>query len=104
MVEYDSFIDEYIFLISTSDPWYGYILMYLYNLKCHASFSREERCNLCVNAKNYLLIGDTLYRREVDSILRRFLTHEEVERVLNDYHSRACRGNLSGIETTQKIL
>ena len=28
-IEEDSFPDEHIFLISTSDPWYGYILVYL---------------------------------------------------------------------------
>ena len=25
----DTFVDEYIFLISTSDPWYGDIIVYL---------------------------------------------------------------------------
>ena len=29
VVEEDSFPDEYIFLVSTSDPWYIYILVYL---------------------------------------------------------------------------
>ena len=29
VVEDDSFLDEHIFLISTSDPWYGDILIYL---------------------------------------------------------------------------
>ena len=29
VVEQDSFLDEYIFLISTYDPWYGDILVYL---------------------------------------------------------------------------
>ena len=25
----DSFLDEFLFLISTTDPWYGYLLIYL---------------------------------------------------------------------------
>ena len=29
VVEDDSFPDEHIFLISTSDPWYGDIIIYL---------------------------------------------------------------------------
>ena len=33
VVEDDSFLDEHIFLISTSDPWYGDILIYLQTLK-----------------------------------------------------------------------
>ena len=40
----------------------------------------------------------------LDSILRRCLTHEEAEVVLNDCHGVACGGNLSGISTAQNIL
>ena len=42
--------------------------------------------------------------RRVYLILRRCLTHEEAEHFLNDSHSRACGGHLSGLATTQKIL
>ena len=85
-IEEDSFPDEHIFLISTSDPWYGDILVYLQTLKCPTTFSREEQRKLHLHVKNYLIIGDTLYRRGVDSILHRCLTHEEDEIVLNDSH------------------
>ena len=104
VVEDDSFPDEHIFLISTSDPWYGDILIYLQNLKYPATFLQGEQRKLCVHAKNYLIIGDTLYRRGVDSILRRCLTHEEAEIVLNDAHSGACGGHLSGLATAENIL
>ena len=92
VVEDDSFPDEHIFLISTFDPWYGDILIYLQNLKYPAAYSMEERCKLRLHAKNYLIIGDTLYRRGVDSVLRRYLTHEEANIVLNDSHSGSCGG------------
>ena len=90
VVEEDSFPDEYIFMISTSDPSYGDILVYLQNLKCPTSFSWEDRCKLRFNAKKYMIIDDALYRCGVASILHRCLTHEEVEIVLNDSHSGAC--------------
>ena len=103
-IEEDSFPDERIFLIFTSDPWYGDILIYLQNLKCPASFSLEERCKLCTHAKNYLIIGDTLYKRGVESVLHESLTHEEADIVLNDAHRGACGGHLSGLAMTQNIL
>ena len=103
-VEDDLFLDEHIFLISTSNPWYGDILIYLHTLKYPATSSREERRKLRLHAKNYLIIGDTLYRQGVYSILRHCLTHEEAEIVLNDSHSGACWGHLSGLATAQKIL
>ena len=69
-IEEDSFPDEHIFLISTSDPWYGDILIYLQTLKYPAAFSWEEWRKLHLHAKKYLIIGDTLYHRGVDSVLR----------------------------------
>ena len=59
------------------------------------NFLVEERRKLCLHAKNYLIIGDTLYRRGVDSILCRCLTHEEENTFLNDAHSGECGGHLS---------
>ena len=47
-------------------------------------------------------MDNTLYRCGVDSILRRCLTHEEAELVLNDCHGGACGGHLSGISKAQK--
>ena len=41
-IEEDSFPDEHIFWIFTSEPWYVYILVYLKNLKYPEAFSREE--------------------------------------------------------------
>ena len=41
-VEEDSFPDEHIFFIATSDPWYRDILIYLQTLKYPAAFLREE--------------------------------------------------------------
>ena len=73
----DSFVDEHIFLISSTDPWYGDIIIYLETLRVPYHLSRDEQWFLHHNSKNYLIIGDTLYRWGVDSILRRCLTHDE---------------------------
>jgi hypothetical protein len=68
------------------------------------NLSLEEHCCIHHHSKRYLIIGDTLYRRGIDTILRHCLTHDEVERVLNDYHLGACGGHLFGMDTTQKSL
>ena len=52
VIEDDSFPDEHIFLISTFDPWYGDILIYLQTLKYLAASSREEQRKLRLHAKN----------------------------------------------------
>ena len=53
---------------------------------------------------NYIIIGYTLNPRMVDSILRRCLTLEEAESILNDCHNGACGGHLSELAMAQKIL
>ena len=38
----DTFVDEHVFLISTLDPWYGDIIIYLQTLKVPTQLSRDE--------------------------------------------------------------
>ena len=100
----DSFPDEFMFLISTNDPWYGDLLIYLQTQEFQLHLSSDDHHRICHHVKYYLILNDTLYRRGIDSILWWCLTHEEDEHVLNDFHSRACGGHLSGMATAQKIL
>ena len=50
------------------------------------------------------MIQEILYCRGIDTILRHCLTCDEAETILNDCHSGACGGHLSGLATTQNIL
>jgi len=45
-----------------------------------------------------------LYYRGVDTVLRRCVTHEEAEKVMNDCHSGACGGHQSSYATVQIFL
>jgi hypothetical protein len=100
VVPEESLIRGDMFFITFSDPWYRDILIYLQTLKCPTFACRDERHRICHQAKNYLILDDTLYRRGIDCILRRCLTHKEVVIVVNDCHTRACGGHLSGLATT----
>jgi hypothetical protein len=100
----DSLPDETLFLISTSYPWYGDILLYLQTQRFQPDTSHEERRRIHHHSRRYIIVGDTLYRRGIDTILRRCLIHEEAKNILNDCHLGACGGHLSGMATTQKIL
>ena len=62
----------------------------------------DEQQRLRHVSKSYLIVDNTLYRHGVDSILRRCLTHEEAELVLNDWHRGACGGHLSRLSIAQK--
>jgi hypothetical protein len=62
-----------------SDPWYGDILLYLQTQCFQPIISHDERRRIINHSKHYLIIGDTLYRHGIDTILRCFLTHEEAK-------------------------
>jgi hypothetical protein len=100
----DPLPDESLFLISTSDPWYGDILLYLQTQRFQPNISREERRRIRHHSRRYLILDDTLYHRGIDTILRRCLIHEEAERILNDCRLGACGGHLFRMATAQKIL
>jgi hypothetical protein len=104
VIHVDSFTDGYIFLVSSSDPWYEEIVRYLQTLKFPQHLSRDDRQRIRHQAKKYTIVGDTLYHRRINDILRRCLTHGEAESLLNNFHYEACGGHLSGLATTQKIL
>ena len=100
----DTLVDEHILLVSTSDPWYGDIIVYLQTQRTPTHLSWDEQRWLRHVSKNYLIVDNTLYHCGVDSILQCCLTHEEDEVVLNDCHGGACGGHLSGLSTAQNIL
>ena len=97
-------MDESLFLISTIDPWYGDIIVYLQTQSFQPELSWSQRRKIRLQSQQYHIVGDTLYCGGADSIFRRCLTHEEAEKVLNDCHSGACGGHMSRYATTQKIL
>ena len=99
----DTFVDEHIFLISTLDPWYRDIIVYLQTQRTPTHLLQDEWRWLCQVSKNYLIVDNTLYHHGVDSILWCCLTHEEDKVVLNDCHGGACGGHLSVLSTAQKI-
>ena len=100
----DHISDETLFPISTLDPWYGDIIVYLQTSSFRPTLSKDARWRIRHQSQPYRIIGDTLYRLGVDSVLRRCLTLKEAERVLNDCHSNACGGHMSGYATDKKIL
>ena len=66
----DSFPDEFMFLISTTDPWYGDLIIYFQTQIFQTNISHDDRHRIHHHAKYYLILNDTLYRHGIDSILQ----------------------------------
>jgi hypothetical protein len=99
-----NFPDEHLFYITSDDPWYNDLHVYLQTQKFGNHLSRDDRHHIHHQAPRYLIIKEILYRWGVDTILCQCLTIDEADRVLNDYHNDACGGHLSGISIAQKII
>jgi hypothetical protein len=100
----DSLPNESLFLISTDDVWYGDIIIYLQTHTFRPTLSSTDRHRIRYQAHQYIILGDTLYHRGIDSVFRRCLTFDEAKKALNDCHSGACGGHMSGYATAHKIL
>ena len=66
----DPFTDEFLFLISTTDPWCGDLLIYPQTQRFQSNLSCDDHHCICHHAKYYLILNDTLYRCGIDFILR----------------------------------
>jgi hypothetical protein len=42
VIHVDSFVNEHVFIVSSSDPWYGDIVLYLQTLKFPQHLSRDD--------------------------------------------------------------
>ena len=65
----DSLLNEWLFLISKTDPWYGDIILYLQTLRYQLVATRDEHHRIRHQAKYYLILNDALYSSGVNSIL-----------------------------------
>jgi hypothetical protein len=95
----DSLLDESLFLISYDDAWYGDIIFYLQTQTFCPKISSTDHCRIHYQAYQYIILGDTLYRQGVDTILHRCLTFDEAKKALNDCHSGACGIHMFGYAT-----
>ena len=92
----DSLPDESLYLISSDDLWYGDIIIYLQTQNFQPNLSSTYHRRIRYQAHQYIILGDTLYSHGIDSIFRRCLTVDEVEKSLNECHSGAYGGHMSG--------
>jgi hypothetical protein len=95
----DSLPDESLFLINIDDIWYGNITIYLQTQNFYPTLSSTDQRRIRYQSHQYIILGDTLYRRGIDFIFQCCLTFDQAKRALNDFHSRACGGHMSGYAT-----
>ena len=66
----DSLHDESLFLISFDDIWYEDIIIYLQTQTFWPDISSIDHHRTWYQTHQYIILGDTLYHRGIDSIFR----------------------------------
>jgi hypothetical protein len=64
----DSLLDESLFLISFDDLWYEDIIKYLQTQTFRPNLSSTDRLRIRYQARQYIILGDTLYHRGIDLV------------------------------------
>ena len=69
-----------------------------------AEWTKEERRKVKVNSTHFAIIGNRLFTKGADGILRRCVSEAKVPGILTSYDDSACGGHFSGQLTCQKIM
>ena len=64
----------------------------------------RKRRYLVLKPTPYFLIANTLFRRNSDGVLLRFLDKDEIETILRELHSRPTGGHFERETIAHKIL
>ncbi|MCO5588722.1 hypothetical protein L7F22_042681 [Adiantum nelumboides] len=80
------------------------ILYFLETIECPKHLERVQRLHLVRKALSYQLIGEHLYHKGKDLVLRRVPLVKEIEKILMSCHDGVCGGHFAQEITSKKIL
>ncbi|KAJ9544863.1 hypothetical protein OSB04_024570 [Centaurea solstitialis] len=100
----ESFLDEQLFGVSSSEPWYADMVNFLVGSIIPHDYNSHQRKKFISDAKHYFWDEPCLYKRCADGMVRRYIPDEEKADVLNHCHNLECGGHFSADRTVAKVL
>lgn len=100
----DSFLDEYLFAISTYSPWYADIANYLAAGKFPQYLSSKENRKIIQQSATYTWIDVNLYHIGPDFQIKHCVREDEFFDILKSCHEEPCGGNFADKQTGYKVL
>ena len=85
-------------------PWFADYVNYLVAKVILPEFNYQQRKRFFEHLKHYYWDEPILYKHCVDQVIRRCVPEEEMESILNYFHTLACGGHFCGQRTTVKVL
>ncbi|CAN6581514.1 unnamed protein product [Malus baccata var. baccata] len=100
----ESFLDEQLFSLKITDPWYADIINYKVIKKIPDDFTRAKKDKLVKIAKYYEWDDPYLWKYCTDQLIRRCVPESEFKSILTFCHSYACGGHFGAKRTALKVL
>ena len=85
-------------------PWFFDFVNYLVVRVLPPEFSYQQNKRFFAQLKHYYWEDPIMYKHCVDQVIKRCVPEEEMESILNHYHTLACGGHFGGNRTTVKVL
>eukprot|EP00253_Pinus_taeda_P022331 PITA_22331 len=90
--------------ITNSESQYADLIFYLKNGYAPPNLSYKNKRAIRLEAKNFIIIDDVLFRKNYDSILLRCLEKLEAQKVLQELHDGPAGGHFGANTTAHKII
>ncbi len=92
----DRFIDDNLFLVTSSPDWYAGIVEFLTTQRLPVEWTKEARKKVRVNSGHFAVVGNRLFRIGADGILRRRVSESEVLDILTSCHDSSLSAQNEG--------
>ena len=102
----DDFPDEQLLAIKEKRPvpWFANYVNYLVAKVTPPEFSYQQKKRFFAHLKHYYWEEPILYRYCADQVIRRCVPEDEMNSILNHYHTLPCGGHFRGQRTAAKVL
>ena len=102
----DDFPDEQLLAIEDKRavPWFADYVNYLVAKVIPPEFSYQQKKRFFTHLKHYYWEELILYKHCADQVIRRCVPEDEMNNILNHYHTLSCGGHFSGQRTAAKVL
>ena len=85
-------------------PWFANYVNYLMDKVLPPEFNYQQNKIFFAHLKHYYWEEPIFYRHCADQVIRRCVLNEEMESILNHFHTLACGGHFGGQRTIAKVL
>ena len=99
----ETFLDEQLFSVSMTLPWYANIVNYLVTNMLPPGLSKAQRDKIKSDAKYFVWDDPYLWKHCADQVIRRCILENEIISILTFCRSYACGGHFGAKRTARKV-